>query len=131
MENFRKFVDIMSFKLRESRRFSTAFKKEKVRLIKEGKLKVTEISKVYNVSRSAVYKWLHLYGDIPKSERMVVEKISEESKNIELLKKIRDLEAEVGRLHIENRLKEEIISCGSDLIGEDLKKKYFSRQSKD
>lgn len=112
----------MSFKLKRVTRFSTAFKKEKVVLIKSGKLKVAEVCKVYDVSHTSVYRWLHKYGGIPKSERMVVEKISEESKNIELLKKIRDLEAEIGRLHIENRLKEEIISCGSDLIGEDLKK---------
>lgn len=118
----------MSFKLRSMRRFSEAFKKEKVSLIVSKKLTVADISKTYQVSKTAVYKWLHQYGGIPKGERFVVEKISEGSKNSELLKRIKELEIEMGRLHIENVLQKNIISCGSELLGEDLKKKYFSRQ---
>ena len=116
--------------MKRTRRFSTAFKKEKVELIKSKKLSVREVSEVYQVSDTAVYKWLHLYGKVPKGERIVVEKISEETKNRELLQRIKELESEIGRLHIENVLKSKIIECGSELLGEDLKKKYSTRQSK-
>ncbi|MBK7096420.1 MAG: transposase [Saprospiraceae bacterium] len=40
------------------RTFSTEFKKEKVQLIEEGKITVVQISKLYEVSRKAVYNWL-------------------------------------------------------------------------
>ena len=120
----------MNFKLRKVTHFSTAFKKEKVFLIKQKKLTVLEVSRVYDVSQASVYRWLHQYGDLPKNERMVVEKTSEETKNLELLKRIRDLEAEIGRLHIDNVLQYKIIECGSYILGEDLKKKYFTGQSK-
>lgn len=120
----------MSFEMKKTRRFSTAFKKEKVDLIKSKKLTIKEVSTVYQVSDTAVYKWLHKYGNVAKGERIVIEKISEEAKNKELLERIKELESEIGRLHIENVLKSKIIECGSELLGEDLKKKYSTRQSK-
>lgn len=118
----------MSFELKRMRRFSEAFKKEKVSLIISKKLTVADVSETYEVSKTSVYNWLHKYGNIPKGERYVVEKISEETKNRELLKRIKDLEAEIGRLHVENVLQKNIIDCGSELLGEDLKKKYSTRQ---
>ena len=116
--------------MKKIRHFSTAFKKEKVDLIKKRKLKVKDVSDVYGVSKGAVYKWLHKYGNIPKGERIVVEKTSEEAKNIDLLKRIKDLESEIGRMHIENILLSKVIDCGSELLGEDLKKKFTTRQFK-
>lgn len=120
----------MSFELssKRMRRFSTAFKKEKVDLIIRKKLTIKEVCKVYKVSSTSVYNWLHEYGKLDKTERMVVEKISESAKSVELLKYIHKLESEVGRLHLENVLQARIIECGSDLIGEDLKKKFYTRQ---
>ena len=40
------------------RRFSDAFKREKVAMIDEGKVSVTELSELYEVTRSAIYKWI-------------------------------------------------------------------------
>lgn len=108
------------------RHFSKEFKKEKVSLILSKKLTIKEVSYTYKVSLTAVYRWVHAYGSVDKSERMVVEKISEQSKAQELLKYVQKLESEVGRLHLENLLQSKIIDCGSDLLGEDLKKKYCS-----
>lgn len=110
------------------RRFSEAFKREKVSLILSKKLSISDVSLTYEVSQTSVYRWLHQYGDIPKTERIVFEKTSEENKTKELLKQVKELEAELGRLHLENVLQKNIIECGSELIGEDLKKKYSSRQ---
>ena len=42
--------------------FSIEFKKEKVLLIEQGKLKVSEVSKMYEVTQTAVYKWLLKYS---------------------------------------------------------------------
>ncbi len=113
--------------MKQRRTFSEAFKKEKVGLIETGKITVSELSALYSVSTSSVYKWLRKYGKY-HSESIVIQKQSEASKNIELLKKIASLEQFIGRMQLENSYLESIIECGSELIGEDLKKKYESLQ---
>ncbi len=69
------------------------FKQEKVKEIEQKQITVAQISRLYNVSRSAVHKWIRLYGSFKqKGERIVVEKESEAHKTLELLKKVADLE---------------------------------------
>ncbi|MGB0879407.1 MAG: transposase [Polaribacter sp.] len=114
--------------LKTRRVFSTEFKKEKVGLIEQGKLRVSEVCKTYQVSSTSVYKWLSKYGKLAKTERIVVEKISEESKNIELLKKIASLEQVIGQQQLQLIYKESIIECGSTLLGIDIEKKFNSQQ---
>jgi transposase-like protein len=120
----------MKSKQKQNRVFSTEFKKEKVKLIENGKLKVSEISKTYDVSVSAVYKWLSKYGKLKRDERMVVEKESEAVKTLSLMRKIGELEQLIGRQQVELVYKETIIELGTELLGEDLKKKFNSLPSK-
>lgn len=68
--------------LKLRRVFSSEIKKEKVILIEQGKVRISEICKIYEVSETAVRKWLYKYGKLAKLERMVVEKISDQTKNI-------------------------------------------------
>jgi len=109
---------------RNYRHYSTMFKKEKVKLIDEGKLTVKEISDIYEVSRTAIYKWIEKFSIHGRQERVVVEKISEEKKNIELLKRIRELERSVGQKQLELDYYKAIIELVSEETGEDVKKKY-------
>lgn len=120
----------MSFKLESmsNRRFSEAFKREKVSLITSRKMSVADVASSYGVSKTAVYKWVQKFSGLHKTERIVVEKVSEATKTRELLKHIQKLEVELGRLHLENVLQAAIIDCGSQLLGEDLKKKFDSKQ---
>ncbi len=114
--------------LKLRRVFSIEFKKEKVSLIEEGKVRISEICKIYEVSETAVRKWLLKYGKLEKSERMVVEKISEQNKNIELLKKIASLERLIGQQQLQIIYKEAVIQSASEIIGVDVEKKYNSQQ---
>lgn len=114
--------------VRMSRIFSTDFKKEKVFQIEQGKLTVSEICKVYEVSSTAVYKWLAKYGRSTKTERVVVEKISEEAKTLAMMKKIAELERVIGQQQLQLIYKDSIIECGSNLLGQDIEKKYKSQQ---
>ena len=77
---------------KQSRIFSEEFKREKVKLLDEGKIKVAEVSKIYDVSKVSVYHWLKKFSSVPKDERMVVEKISEAKKTIELYNQVKNLE---------------------------------------
>lgn len=108
--------------------FSTEFKKEKVALFEDGQISVKQITQTYDVSVAAVYKWIYKYGKLPKTERVVVEKISEENKNIALLKRIAELERAIGRQQMQLIYKDAVIQCGSELIGEDIEKKFNSQQ---
>lgn len=118
----------MKFKMRKVRNFSKAFKQEKVEQITLGKVSVREICKMYAVSDTAVYAWLRKYSKYPPDERVVVEKVSEEKQKLVLMQKVAELEGVIGRKQLEIIYLESVISCGSDLLGSDLKKKFDTQQ---
>jgi transposase-like protein len=111
------------------RTFSTEFKKEKVGLIEQGKLKIKDVCKTYEVSDAAVRKWIIQFGQAyMKTERVVVEKISEEAKTLELIQKVAELERVIGRQQLQIIYKDAVIKSASEVIGEDIEKKYDSQQ---
>jgi transposase len=111
------------------RTFSTEFKKEKVALIEQGKLRISDVCKIYEVSETAVRKWLFKYGkSYSKTERVVLEKISEETKSLELMKRVAELERIIGQQQLQLLYKESVIQCASETLGEDIEKKYNSQQ---
>ena len=106
------------------RTFSTAFKVEKVELLESRKITVKELCGIYGVSRSAIYKWKKKYSKLEASERVVIEKISEEKKNIELLNRIKELEQIIGKKQIELDYYKTAIDVLSEEEGENILKKY-------
>jgi len=106
------------------RTFSNSFKREKIELIDQGKLSVKELSLIYEVSETAIYQWRKKFSKYSSSERMVVEKISEEKKNVELRKQIRELEQALGRKQLELDYYKEVVEIISEEEGEDVAKKY-------
>ena len=119
----------MEKNIKMRRTFSIEFKKEKVLLIEQGKLKVSEVSKMYEVTQTAVYKWLLKYSkSYSKTERLVVEKISEEAKTLDLMRRVAELERVIGKQQLQIIYKEAVIQSASELIGEDIEKKYNSQQ---
>ena len=110
---------------RKSRKsFSEAFKKEKVELIDQKKISVKELSEIYEVSVRSIYKWLKQFSKYSAGERVVVEKISEAKKNIELVKHIQELEQALGRKQLELDYYKEVVNIISKEEGEDVVKKY-------
>ena len=62
----------MNNKKRKVRRtFSSAFKKEKVELLEQGKIKVKDLSLIYEVSDRAIYNWLRKYSKQSATEHVV------------------------------------------------------------
>lgn len=114
----------MKRQIKTQRVFSVAFKKEKVELLDQGKISVKDLSKTYDVSQTAIYNWKNKYSKYKKTERIVVEKISEATKNIELLKRIAELERIVGKKQLELDYYKTTIELLSEESGEDIKKKY-------
>lgn len=112
---------------KRTRHFSEAFKIEKVKLLEEGQYTVRQLSKIYDVSEAAIYKWIQKYSvTIAKSERIVVEKESEGAKTIELLHRLAELERKVGQKQLQIDYLEKIIELGNEEVGFDIKKKFAS-----
>jgi len=85
---------------KQRRTFSEAFKREKVDLIDHGKLSVKELSKIYEVSARSIYKWLKKFSKYSAGERVVVEKISEAKKTIELHHQVKELEQALAKREV-------------------------------
>ena len=110
------------------RQFSESFKKEKVKQIEEKKITVLQLSRIYEVSTTAIYKWIRKYSKYAgKNERIVVEKESEGEKAMQLLKKIAELEQLLGQKQVELEYLKKVIEFGSELTETDIKKKYKSQ----
>ncbi|MEE9373678.1 MAG: hypothetical protein V3V00_11560 [Saprospiraceae bacterium] len=113
----------MRKKQREYYHYSRTFKEEKVKMIEEGKITVIQLSKIYQVSRAAIYSWVSKYGRLPKTERLVVEKESEGSKSMEFLGRIKELEAALGRKDLENTYLRTVIEKANEYYKCDIEKK--------
>ena len=104
--------------------FDLGLKLDLVKQIEEGKVSVREISSIYQVSTTAIYKWLRKYSDLYRIQtRVIVEKKSLSKKNKELEKRVKDLEASLGRKQMRVDYLERIITLSSERLGEDLEKK--------
>ena len=104
--------------------FSEGFKKEKVKLYETGKMSVTQISRLYEISETALYKWIGQYRTTPRSERIVVETDSDYLKLVELQKRIEKMERLIGNQQIEIAYRKGIIEAASEHYKEDVEKKF-------
>lgn len=115
---------------RINRYFSESFKEKKVREIERNLTKVSEISKEYEVSTTAVYKWLDKYSSFRKRQvRQVIEPMSDTKKIQELKAKIKELEQVVGQKQIQLEFKEKMIELAEQMYNVDIKKKLGTKRS--
>lgn len=111
--------------IKPRRIFSNALKKDIVERIERGSIRIREVSREYEVSPSAVYNWISKYSTIlKKGETLVVQKESEEQKNIELRKRIAKLERIVGQKQMEVDFLNKVLELGSQEVKVDIKKKF-------
>lgn len=106
------------------RRFSQKFKKDIVKGIEGNKFSVREISELYNVSTTAVYKWIYKYSLLyQRGYRQIVEPMSSSSKIKELQATIKELERMIGSKQIRIDYLEKLIEISENDYGIDIKKK--------
>ena len=88
--------------IRQRRIFSDTFKKEKVSDITSGLSSVKEICELYEVSRTAVYKWIYKYSPHYEQGTVQVVQMESEATKTKLLKsRVVELEAALGRKQLE------------------------------
>ena len=115
---------------RTSRYFSEDFRKQKVRELDKKVTTIAEICKVYEVSQTAVYKWIYKYSAMrKKSAKMVVEAQSDTARIQALKQHIEELEQLVGQKQFEIEFLRKQMEIASDQYGVDIKKKPSGKPS--
>lgn len=113
---------------RERRYFEESLRKAIVREIDQGKLTVIEASRIYDVSRGAVYKWLAKYSPgYQKAVVKVVELKSESRKRKELEGQLKELQAVIGKQQVQLLYLEKLIEIAEKRFDIDIKKKGVSK----
>jgi len=120
----------LSVSERQRRRFSDSFKLQKVREIETGQTKVSEICSQYQVTSTAIYRWIDKFGIMKdKKERLVVESESDTRQLIELKKRLSELERIIGQKQIQIDFQNKMIELAEETYGVDIKKKFLPHRS--
>ncbi len=115
---------------RINRYFSESFKRKKVQEIEKNISSVLEVSREYEVSQTAVYKWLNKYSrNRKRGVKQVVELMSDTRKIQDLKARIRELEQMLGQKQFEIEFKNKIIDIAEEMYDIDIKKKLGSKPS--
>lgn len=115
----------MKKSLQQVRYFSESIRRQTVADIGKGKANVLSASRELSVSVQTVYRWLNKYSrSLQSSNRLIVESKSEAYNTKELEKRIKDLEAALGRKQLEVDFLNKMIEIGKQELGVDLKKKF-------
>lgn len=115
---------------RQNRIFSESFRKAKVREIERNLTTVAMVSRQYEVSRTAVYKWVWKFSTLrSKQLRQIIEPMSDTHKIQELRKKIQELEQIIGQKQIQIEFKDKMIELAEQMYQVDIKKKVGSKLS--
>lgn len=107
-----------------NRYFSESFKRSKVEDLIGKRITVQQVSDLYHVSRSAVYKWLRQYGQHEPGVKIVIEMDSDALRAKVLLQKVAELERVIGQKQLEIDFLNKAFEVASEEVGYDLKKKY-------
>ncbi len=117
--------------LRQRRVFSEGIRRSTVQDIEQGKCTVSQVAKELGVSNNTIYQWIYRYSRyLIKNRVMVVEDNSEAYRSQELDKRIKELEAALGRKQMEIDLLSKIIDLANKEYKTDLKKNLSNEPSK-
>lgn len=115
-------------KLRPSRVFSDAFKRQKVKEIDQGLYSVTEVSRLYDVSPQSVYRWLYKYSiNHQKGVRQVIQMESEAQKTKTLLARVAELEQVIGQKQLQIDFLNKLVEISSAELQVDIKKNFATK----
>ena len=114
-----------TLKIRQYRVFSEEFKRNMVAQITSGQTSILAVCRLWEVSKESVYQWVYKYSpDHKRATTMVVQKDSEASKNIELQKKIAELERILGQKQMVIDYQDKLIEIASKELDIDIKKNF-------
>lgn len=117
--------------IRQTRIYSLSLKKTVVKQVERGELTVLQACRTYDIkAKQTVYNWIYKFSrTLEKPIRVVVEKDSVDKRLQDSEKRIKELEAIVGRKQIEIDLYKHIVDLAKEEYGIDLKKNSGGRAS--
>ena len=116
--------------VRQYRKFDDDFKKKIVSEYEKGEFSPTQISKMYNIGISVLYKWIYKYSSFQEKTYRIVEKhesASEKLKQYE--KRIADLERSLGQKQMLIDFYDKMIELAESDLNVDIKKNIGSKLS--
>ena len=117
-------------KIKKTRYYSDAFKKELVSLFESGKFSVPQLVELYGVTKSTIYKWIYKFSTFnEKGIRVVEMKQSSSLKLKQLAEKVKELERIVGQKQIKIDYLEKMIDIAKEDLDIDIKKNFNTPQS--
>lgn len=117
--------------IKKKRTYSEDFKRSIVKEYESGAFSVPQLEKLHGVSNVSIYRWIYLYSNFNEKGFRVVEKSqSSQEKLRELEKKIKDLEATLGRKQIKIDYLETMMEVAKDELNIDIKKNFGTPPSK-
>lgn len=117
--------------IRKQRCYSEEFKRSIVSDFESGKYSVLQLQRLHGVSNSRIYDWIYKYSTFNQQGYRVVEKKSSTQNKVkELEKRIKELEAALGRKQIKIDYLETMMEVAKDELDIDIKKNFGTPQSK-
>lgn len=119
-----------SLQIRQKVHYSETFKRQKVKELVAKQLKVSELCRLYGLSRTSVYNWLYKYS--PHHDQgsiQVVQMESEAHKTKNLQSQVVELEAALGRKQLELDYLDKLLELAGKELGYDLKKNFAAKVS--
>ena len=115
---------------RQNRNFSEDFKRKKVSELDRNLLTIAELSREYQVTRAAVYKWIYKYSGMRKKGlKQVVEAKSDSRKLLQMKAEIKELQRIIGEKQIKIDFQEKVIAFAEAEYKIDIKKKFSGTPS--
>ena len=116
--------------IRKHRVYSDEFKRQIVSDFESGKFSVPQLEKLHGVSNGSIYKWIYKLSTFNKKGFRVVEMEESSLKKVkDLEKKVKELEATVGRKQIMIDFLETMMEVATDELDIDIKKNFSTPQS--
>lgn len=125
-ENYKKLTE----RQRRNRYFSEEFRRQKVREIEQNLSTIAEVSREYQVSDTAIRKWIYKYSSMrQKQQKQVVETESDTRKIKQLKQQLQELEQALGQKQLQLDFQAKLIELAEERYGIDIKKKFGEKPS--
>jgi len=117
--------------IRKRRIYSEEFKRQLVSDYETGQYSVLQLEKLHGVGNALIYGWIYKFSTFnQKGYRIVEHQQSSQQKAKELEKKVKELEAALGRKQIMIDYLESMIEVAKEELGIDIKKNSSTPQPK-
>lgn len=91
-----------SKQLRRSRRYSDAYRRARVKDYESGTFSIDQLSRLYHINRSTLYRWVNAYSSQPPQSSVIVEIPNSQTEKVKSLEaRIALLERALGNKQLE------------------------------